>query len=187
MKYENKPKVMNIALNEGDAEYGNPQSTAKTSELVIDLSKAEWYAFTENYGTSQEKYLVKYIEQAYTTLSARYDEIYLLRNQKHFTLYTFTEGQPMEPDFVLFLSHKKDKEKLTYKIFIEPKGGDRLSIEDSQIKERFLMELADLYTIETVFENKEFKLLGTPLYNEQVTRTKFEKHLKDENILRNTK
>ncbi|WP_298247349.1 DEAD/DEAH box helicase family protein [uncultured Christiangramia sp.] len=183
VKYENKPKKMNITVNEGDAEYGNPQSQAKKSELVIDLSKAEWYAFTENYGTSQEKYLVKYIEQAYTSLSSTYDEIYLLRNQKHFTLYTFTEGQAMEPDFVLFLSSKKNKKKFTYQIFIEPKGGDRITNEDSRIKEQFLMELANLYSIETVFENKEFKLLGTPLYNEQVTRTKFEKHLKDENIL----
>lgn len=183
IKYENKPKMMNITVNEGDAEYGNPQSSAKTSELVIDLSTADWYAFTENYGTSQEKYLVKHIEQAYASLSATYDEIYLLRNQKHFTLYTFTEGQPMEPDFVLFLSKKKDNKKLAYQIFIEPKGGDRITNEDSQIKERFLMELKNLYSIETVFENKEFKLLGTPLFNEQITRTKFEKYLKNEHIL----
>ena len=39
----------------------------------------------------------------------------------HFTIHNFADGQGFAPDFVLFLKDKKGK-KLSYQIFIEPKG-----------------------------------------------------------------
>ena len=140
--YTFKDKVLNITVNEdGVQEYGIGQTETTNQDLFIDLSKEDWYVFNDNYGTSEEKHLVKYIKSAYTQLSKKYDEVYLLRNEKHFKLYTFEEGQALEPDFVLILKKKESKKATIHQMFIEPKGGDRLTNNDSKIKERFLLQL----------------------------------------------
>lgn len=170
-----KDKVLNISVNEdGDQEYGLGQTETTNQDLFIDLSTEDWYVFNDNYGTSEEKYLVKYIKQAYISLSKKYDEIYLIRNEKHFKLYTFEEGQPLEPDFVLILKKKESSKSIIHQMFIEPKGGDRLTNEDSQIKERFLLQLEKDYNLQVVYENKDYKLVGMPLYNEKLTKSNFD-------------
>ena len=171
-----KEKVLNISVNEdGDQEYGLGQTETTNQDLFIDLSTEDWYVFNDNYGTSEEKYLVKYIKQAYISLSKKYDEIYLIRNEKHFKLYTFDEGQALEPDFVLILKKKDNTKSIIHQMFIEPKGGDRLTNEDSQIKERFLLQLEKDYKLQVVYENSDYKLVGMPLYNETQKKTEFDK------------
>lgn len=171
-----KEKVLNISLNEdGDQEYGLGQTETTNQDLFIDLSTEDWYVFNDNYGTSEEKYLVKYIKQAYISLSKKYDEIYLIRNEKHFKLYTFDEGQALEPDFVLILKKKDNLKSIIHQMFIEPKGGDRLTNDDSQIKERFLLQLEKDYKLQVVYENRDYKLVGMPLYNETQKKTEFDK------------
>ena len=54
-------------------------------------------------------------------LKEKYEGIYLIRNERHFKIYSFSEGQAFEPDFVLFLQ-EKNGDILSYQIFIEPKG-----------------------------------------------------------------
>ena len=61
-----------------------------------------------------EKYLVKYIKQAYSSIKNKYDEIYLIRNEKHFKIFSFDEGLAFEPDFVLFLSKSKSHKNEIY-------------------------------------------------------------------------
>mgnify|MGYP000362640150 FL=1 len=174
-----KEKVLNISVNEdGDQEYGLGQTETTNQDLFIDLSTEDWYVFNDNYGTSEEKYLVKYIKQAYISLSKKYDEIYLIRNEKHFKLYTFDEGQALEPDFVLILKKKDNTKSIIHQMFIEPKGGDRLTNEDSQIKERFLLQLEKDYKLQVVYENRDYKLVGMPLYNETQKKTEFDNKFK---------
>jgi type III restriction enzyme len=174
-----KEKVLNISVNEdGDQEYGLGQTETTNQDLFIDLSTEDWYVFNDNYGTSEEKYLVKYIKQAYISLSKKYDEIYLIRNEKHFKLYTFDEGQALEPDFVLILKKKDNSKSIIHQMFIEPKGGDRLTNEDSQIKERFLLQLEKDYKLQVVYENRDYKLVGMPLYNEAQKKTEFDNAFK---------
>ena len=175
--YTFNDKSMNIVVNEdGDAEYGIAQSETTNTKLNIDLSKVDWYVFNDNYGTDQEKYLVKYIEQAYESLKDKYEDIYLIRNEKHFKLYTFDDGRPLEPDFVLMLKEVKKKESLIYQLFIEPKG-QQLIATDSW-KEDFLKQIEQEYKLDIVFENKDFKLVGMPFYNEQLKKTEFDNKLK---------
>jgi len=176
ISYTFKDKLLNITVGEGSAEYGIAQSETTNRDLQLDLSTVDWYAFNENYGTDQEKYLVKYIEQAYQSLQAKYTDIYLLRNEKHFKLYAFEDGKPIEPDFVLFLKEQKTKQSLIYQIFIEPKGQQLLATD--QWKEDFLKQIESEHTLDTVFENKEFKLIGMPFYNEQLKKTEFDQSLK---------
>lgn len=179
IEYTFKDKTLNITVGEGNAEYGIPQSTTTNSALQLDLSQVDWYAFNENYGTDQEKYLVKYIEQAYDSLKDKYNDIYLLRNEKHFKLYAFEDGRPLEPDFVLFLKEKEKSKPIIYQLFIEPKGQQLIATD--QWKEDFLKQIEQEHKLDTVFENKEFKLIGMPFYNEQLKKNEFDTKLQSIN------
>lgn len=168
-----KNKTLNISVNEnGDQEYGVPQSQTLNQTLRIDLSKKDWYAFSDNYGTSEEKYLVKFIDKTYETLKELYSEIYLVRNEKHFQLYNFDDGKPVEPDFVLFLKKKDADITLCYQVFIEPKGSHLL--EHDAWKETFLRSLKERHRIETLWKSKKYIIWGMPFYNESERKAEFE-------------
>jgi len=152
--------------------YVRPSATAgqgigmrADTEYSADLSQEEWYVYDENYGTSEEKALIKFIQSQIDTLRDRYTDIYLLRNQKLFQLYTFDDGTPFEPDFVLFLTEKATGKSLVYQLFIEPKG--QYLIAGELWKERFLGQIDGEYKITVVFQNRDFRLVGLPFYNEQ--------------------
>jgi type III restriction enzyme len=167
-------KTLNIFVKEqSDQEYGVPQSTTGNDSLRLDISKKAWYAFDENYGTSEEKYLVKYIDKAYDALKGKYEEIYLVRNEKHFQLYTFKDGKPIEPDFVLFMKKKGADTTLHYQIFIEPKGSHLLKTD--AWKEEFLLSLKKKHKIEQLWKSKKYIIWGMPFYNEQERKAEFEK------------
>lgn len=160
-----KDKEMKISLDEsGDQQRGVKMSDSQ-SLYPMDLKEKDWYVYDENYGTSEEKSLVQFISDAETKLRDKYEEIYLLRNQKLFQLYRFSDGKPLEPDFVLFLkdSGKKD---VHYQLFIEPKG-EHLR-EGEKWKEEFLQEIEDEFELKTVYEDKDYRLIGMPFYTEDI-------------------
>ena len=171
-------KILNIAIDtDSDQERGRGQAETPNQDLYLDLSREAWYVYNDNYGTSEEKYLVRYIKSAYESLKEKY-EVYLIRNEHHFKIYSFDEGLPFAPDFVLFLVEKRSKQSLVYQIFIEPKGGDRLTNDDSKVKERFLLQIAKEHTIKIVFDAKDYRLVGMPLYNEHKTKRNFDDNFK---------
>lgn len=154
-------REMNFVLStNGDAEIGYPMSRPKLDKHFLDLSKEPWYAYKENYGTSEEKKLVIFIKAAITKLKKKYEEVYLLRNEGAFQIFRFSDGRPFEPDFVLFLKEKKSGERIIYQLFIEPKG--EVYADNDQWKEDFLLEIEEKHVIH---QNKNFKLIGLPFYN----------------------
>jgi type III restriction enzyme len=168
-----KNKTLSISVNEdGDQEYGVAQSQTSNQALRIDISKKEWYAFSDNFGTSEEKYLVKFIDKAYDALKTRFSEIYLIRNERHFQLYNFEDGTPVEPDFVLFLKRKESDITLHYQVIIEPKGAHLL--EHDAWKESFLKALKKRSKIEQLWKSRKFVIWGMPFFNEEQRKTKFE-------------
>ncbi len=113
-----------------------------------------------------------------TTLQKRYDEIYLVRSERAFALYSFDDGQRFEPDFVLFLKNKDKQDNITYQVFIEPKG-DQLLLLDKR-KNDFLQEINNKAEIlDMNFWN--YKLIWLPFYNKGL-EIEFEKVM-DEKIL----
>jgi type III restriction enzyme len=130
------------------------------------VNDKEWYAFNANYGTDQEKFLVEYIDKFVNSDNTKeYKEIYLIRNELHFYIYDFDDGQTFSPDFVLFMKSKKGKE-LTYQIFIEPKG-DHIKKEDKW-KQKFLSKIKEKYKkqgLDKFVETKNFRIVGLPFYN----------------------
>ncbi|AHC14499.1 DEAD/DEAH box helicase family protein [Salinispira pacifica] len=177
IKKKLKNKRLNIYVNDsGDQEYGIGQNETRNTELKMDLSEKDWYVFNENYGTSEEKYLVRYIDKMYEKLKEKYDTVYLVRNEKHFQIFNFQDGRPFEPDFLLFLSKKEQDISIQYQVFIEPKGEHL--IQTDKWKEDFLKELKDQHKIEVLWKNKDFNILGMPFYNERIKKQEFDDSFK---------
>ncbi len=51
------------------------------------------------------------------------EPVWLMRNERFFQIYNFSNGEGFEPDFLLMLHQKDENENhLCYQIFVEPKG-----------------------------------------------------------------
>jgi len=162
-----KDKSLKINVGEyGDQEYGVPMSNPKHRELQLNLANKEWYIYDENYGTYEEKSFIKFIDGIIEDLKKNYSEIYLLRNANLFKIYRFSDGEAMEPDFVLFLKKENSDKIEQYQLFVEAKG-EHLMKKD-QWKEDFLKEIESEYQIKpTLFgENEKYIIVGLPFYNE---------------------
>jgi len=166
-----RDKTLNINVGDySDQEFGIPMSNPKHENLRLNLSDKKWYVYDENYGTSEEKHFIQFINGVMEKLKEKYSEIYLVRNANLFKIYRFSDGSPMEPDFVLFLKENGDKKWIQYQLFIEPKGTHLLKTD--QWKEDFLKEIEDNYQLKILAENESYKLIGMPFYNEN-TKTNF--------------
>lgn len=93
-----------------------------------------------------------------------YDDFYLLRNEKAVKLYDFDTGRAFEPDFVLFLRKKGQETSMILQLFIEPKG-DQLRPQDDW-KQDFLGQVKATARLETVFQGRDYAVLGLPFFNE---------------------
>jgi type III restriction enzyme len=171
-----KDKKIKVTVAEGtDQERGfsmkEPQSHP---ELYMDLNKKDWYVYNDNYGTSEEKFLTKFINDNIQRLKEKFDEVYLVRNEKLFQIYRFSDGLAFEPDFVLFLN-KESSDQIFYQLFIEPKGEHL--IEKDKWKEEFLKEIENEYELHLLHENESFKLFGMPFFNENLRKEEFKEKL----------
>ena len=130
------------------------------------VSDKSWYVFNANYGTSEEKNFVRMLDRQIGKLQEKYNGIYLIRNERHFKIYSFAEGRAFEPDFVLFL-RERDGNLLTYQLFIEPKGKHLK--EHDKWKEEFLKEIKECFGDEVLqFADKQkYRLVGVPFYNNE--------------------
>lgn len=141
------------------------------------VSDKGWYVFNANYGTSEEKAFVRMLDRQIDTLKNSYDGIYLIRNERHFKIYSFSDGQAFEPDFVLFL-REKNGNILTYQMFIEPKGKQfkdaQGTYENSKEgwKLKFLREVTEKFKgkileFKTPRKTQKYRLIGVPFYNNE--------------------
>ena len=133
------------------------------------VSDREWYVFNANYGTDEEKAFVRTLDAQIGKLKEKYDGIYLVRNERHFKIYNFDDGQAFEPDFVLFL-REKNGNTLIRQIFIEPKGKHLQKHEKwkadflKQIKEKFAGEGL---VLKTRSGTQKHRPIGVPFYDNQ--------------------
>lgn len=133
----------------------------------IDLHAEDWHVFEDSYGTDQEKYLIRFMHDHRDQLRDRFEEFYLVRNEKMVTIYTFAEGRAFEPDFILFLRKVNDDEVNTIQVFVEPKG--RHLIAEDRWKEDFLDEIARDHKLATLFVGKAYTIRGLPFFNDAAT------------------
>ena len=173
-----KDKTLNISINEGgNQEYGIGMRETSNSLLQLNLLNKDWYVYDENYGTSEEKHLIKYLNSIMEHLQSKFEDIYLIRNDHLLKIYKFADGATIEPDFILFATEKESGTSTIYQIFIEPKGDHLL--EKDKWKGEFLKDIEHEARIQEIAQNKEYRIVGLPLYNETHTKIDFDERLKE--------
>ena len=148
-----------------DKEYGKSMMETENMNLRMDLSKVDWHAYEDCFGTSEEKHLIRYMESIYPKLVEKYHDIYLLRNEKDLKIYSFTSGEAYQPDYVLFLKKGEDCDKIDYiQIFMEPKGEHLRSTD--KWKEDAMKQIRENADIRFSTQNTCFNVWGMPFFTE---------------------
>ena len=138
----------------------------------LDLSQEDWFAFEDNFGTSEEKAFVAYFKTYVDSLNAKYDKVYLVRNERQLHIYSFDGGERFEPDYVLFLHSPQMEGYEQLQVFIEPKGTHL--VENDKWKEDFLLQLEDnAIPVIKFADDNEYKIWGFHFFNQDVRQKEF--------------
>ena len=146
---------------------------ADDSDLAYLVKVSDWFAYENLYGTSEEKAFVEMLDRWIQELDQTYEDIYLLRNEGHFSIYNFYDGRGFQPDFVLFL-REKNGNALSYQLFIEPKGEH--IADNDRWKEKFLQEIRAEYRSKILTENRKYRIIGVPSFYHE----RYENQFKDD-------
>ena len=146
------------------------------SEWKIDLAQEDWFAYTDNFGTSEEKAFVAYFKGYVDDLRKKYHKVYLVRNEREFHIYSFEDGERFEPDYVLLLQKKKTDGYEQIQIFIEPKGTQLL--EKDAWKEKFLLQLREEAVPVKVFvDDNDYRIWGFHFFNQDHRMKEFDEEI----------
>ena len=147
---------------------------ADDSDIAYLVKVSDWFAYENLYGTSEEKAFVQMLDRWIQESGETYEDIYLIRNEGHFSIYSFSDGQGFQPDFVLFL-REKNGESLSYQLFIEPKGEHL--VEHDQWKAKFLEEIRAEFHSKILTENKKYRVIGVPSFYHERYENQFKNDL----------
>jgi type III restriction enzyme len=179
--FKDKPlRLTNVKHNGGEGISQNDPicSNINGEDMRINLADAEWFAFEDNYGTTEEKAFVSYFAKHIKDLKAEYDKVYLVRNERQLVLYSFDGGERFEPDYLLFLQKNKSIGYEQYQIFVEPKGSHLLT--DDKWKEDFLLQIkARGIPSKTFADDNKYKIWGLPFFNKEHRMTEFDEAFTD--------
>lgn len=140
------------------------KNNERAKSQVAFLVDEDWYAYDDNFGTTEEKLFVKMFARRIEKISKDYTDIYLIRNERKVKIFN-KKGRRFEPDFLLFLK-QKTKENITYQMFIEPKGAHLLK--EDVWKANFLNEIRDEFKDKVInYSSDKFRLTGVPFYNNE--------------------
>lgn len=65
-----REKTQKFSLDDSsDKEFGKSMKETDNTALRMDLSNVDWHAYEDCFGTSEEKYLIHYIESIYPRLA----------------------------------------------------------------------------------------------------------------------
>lgn len=143
----------------------------------LDLAKEDWFAFEDNFGTSEEKAFVAYFKTYVNALKEKYDKVYLIRNERQLVLYSFEGGERFEPDYLLFLHSPRQNGYEQLQIFIEPKGTHL--IEKDSWKENFLLQIeANSIPVIKFADDNKYKIWGFHFFNQDLRSTEFTDDMK---------
>lgn len=170
--HDKKIYLSSIKENGG---HGDSQNYCINEDYRLNLVDEPWYVFNDNYGTSEEKQLVKYFKTVIEPkLKEKNLEYYLIRNERipELAIYSFDAGERFEPDFLLFIKKKEMSEVKTLQAYIEPKGT-QLLMQDAW-KEQFLSEIKDEHQINDLL-GSGYTVLGLPFFNQENRMAEFSK------------
>lgn len=168
---------------QSQAEFGLSQKNQAETQYFEDLDNLDWYAYDDNFGTSEEKLLVRLIKDLMTELQEKWTDIYLLRNEKAVKIYSFDNGQAFEPDFLMFANDKKTG-NISWQIFIEPKGSQFLDADNTfknskeGWKQEFLRQISERDQARTLVDDDRYRIVGLPFFNEAISKDEVKEKLR---------
>ncbi|MGF2712600.1 DEAD/DEAH box helicase family protein [Bacillus cereus] len=124
------------------------------------MRRQDWYIYDQAIVNHLEWELIEEINQFLESLQEKYQNIYLVRNERQVKFREFDGVRGFMPDFLLFM----EDENFTYQLFIEPKGSHLKSQDDW--KEKFMLSLTERDDIEVLHEGKDVKLIGFKFYSD---------------------
>ena len=169
--------------HQSQAEFGLSQKNPAETQYFEDLDNLNWYAYDDNFGTSEEKLLVRLIKDLMTELEEKWTDIYLLRNEKAVKIYSFDKGQAFEPDFLMFANDKKTG-NVSWQIFIEPKGSQFLDSDNTfknskeGWKQEFLRQISERDEARTLVDDDRYCIVGLPFFNDMVSKNLVKEELR---------
>lgn len=148
---------------------GHSQTRNPNQAYQLNLLEKPWYAYDDNYGTSQEKLFVIYFEREISPkLEALGVSYYLVRNERipELAIYSFDNGERFEPDFLLFVEKNKNSNNSNFQVYVEPKG--ELLIDSEKWKEDFLLQIEEKHIIMNTMltAGNDYLILGLPFFND---------------------
>lgn len=155
VKFSDKIDDYHIEINKIQSGVTDMDALTKTRPM----RDFDWYIYDQAIVNSWEDSLIQFINDFMMNLKEKYEEVYLIRNERQVKFVEIGGTRGFMPDFLLYL---KD-EGATYQVFIEPKG-DHLR-QDDKWKEDFMLSLTERNDIEVLAENEEVRLIGLKFYS----------------------
>ena len=160
-----KDKTVNYSATHDGGQGVSQNDSTVAADLKIDLTLEDWFAYTDNFGTSEEKAFVAYFKNQLDELKKIYSKIFLVRNERQFKIYSFDSGERFEPDYVIFLQKNNARNFEQLQIFVEPKG-EHLLAKDAW-KEEFLLQLKENADIEKFYvDDNKYLIWGLHFFNQ---------------------
>lgn len=145
---------------------------AVPASMRIDLNEEDWFTFTDDFGTSEEKAFISYFRDHVDALKAIYSKVYLMRNERQMHIYSFDGGERFEPDYVLFLQKNNADGFEQMQVFIEPKGTHLMEVD--KWKEEFLLQLKEnAIPVKTFVDDNNYHIWGSHFFNMNARGTEF--------------
>jgi type III site-specific deoxyribonuclease len=159
-----RDKTVSYTDPHGDGQGVSQSHGAISEHLKVNLPDEDWFVFTDNFGTSEEKEFVAYFKEHVQDLKNKYEKVYLIRNERQLKLFSFNGGERFEPDYVLIMTKQNGNITDQYQIFIEPKGSHL--IQKDSWKESFLLEIESSgIPVKTLVDDNNYKIIGFPFFN----------------------
>lgn len=183
--FEKRIQRKYVIDSNSNKENGISQKDLTETRIFEDIDKLDWYAYTDNFGTSEEKLVVRTIKQHMAELETKLTDIYLLRNEKAIRIYSFDKGNAFEPDFVMF-ANDAETGNVSWQFFIEPKGSQFLD-SNGQFdngkegwKQAFLKQIKEKDEEGLLVDDDHYRIVGLPFYNHEHTKEAFLDELRTE-------
>lgn len=120
----------------------------------------DWYIYDQAILNGlEDQMIIDFINDYVGQLRSKYQEVYLIRNERKIKIVEINGIRGFMPDFLLYLKNAE----FTYQVFLEPKG-DYLR-EKEQWKEDFLLALSTRSDIEVLSENEKVRLIGIKFFS----------------------
>lgn len=177
-----KNKSIYVSSIDTSGGVGESQNNNPNENYQLSLFDQDWYVYTDNFGTSEEKLFIKYFNREIKPkLEEKGVKFFLIRNERipELAIYSFSDGERFEPDFLLFVEKDKPSTSSNYQVYIEPKGGHLLY--KDEWKEKFLLEMKEKHLVENsiVTAYKDYMILGLPFFNAEERMADFEKKVSE--------